>query len=175
MLAALGLYHLSALVARVLLVLAAAWLCYLSVGVAEVPVADGFREAAKLAQKYTPPGQNVLISAHRDGSFVFNMRTIGNRRDIGVRRADKLFVEINIMRQLGIKDQNLDSEGVKAILDGQRVAVVVAQTAYLADQGSMQAFQKLLDEGGEFWVVGRVAMRGEVRKDERELVIYARK
>jgi hypothetical protein len=160
--------------ARVLLVLAAAWLCYLSVAVAQVPVADGFREAARLAQQHTPPGQNVLISAHRDGSFVFDMRTMGNRRDIGVRRADKLFVEINIMRQLGIKDQNLDRDAVKAILDNQHVAVVVAQTGYLGDQRSMQEFQKLLDESGGFKVVGRVAMRGEVRKDEKELVVYAR-
>ena len=174
MLAAFGIYQLSGLLARVLLVLAAAWLCYLSVAVAQVPVADGFREAARLAQQYTPPGQNVLISAHRDGSFVFDMRTTGHRRDIGIRRADKLFVEINIMRQLGIKDQNLDREGVKAILDGQRIAVVVAQTGYLEDQRSMQEFQRLLDEGGAFKVVGRVAMRGDVRKDEKELVVYAR-
>jgi hypothetical protein len=174
MLAAFGIYQLSGLLARVLLVLAAAWLCYLSVAVAQVPVADGFREAARLAQQHTPPGQNVLISAHRDGSFVFDMRTMGNRRDIGVRRADKLFVEINIMRQLGIKDQNLDRDAVKAILDNQHVAVVVAQTGYLGDQRSMQEFQKLLDESGGFKVVGRVAMRGEVRKDEKELVVYAR-
>lgn len=124
---ALGLYQPSAVVARVLLVLAAVWLCYLSVAVAQVPVADGFREAAKLAQQYTPQGRNVLISGHRDGSFVFDMRTMGNRRDIGVRRADKLFVEIHIMRQLGIQDQNLDRNGVKAILDNQRAAVLVAQ------------------------------------------------
>lgn len=39
----------------------------------------------------------------------------------------------------------------------------------------MQAFQKVLDEDGEFRVVGRVKMRGEVRKDERELVVYVRK
>ena len=174
MLAALGIYQLSALLARVLLVVAAAWLCYLSVEVAQVPVADGFREAARLAQQHTPPGQNVLISAHRDGNFIFDMRTMGERRDIGVRRADKLFVEINIMRQLGIKDQNLDGAGIKAILENQGIAVVVAQTGYLADQPSMQAFQKVLDEGRSFRVVGRVPMRGKVRNDERELVIYAR-
>lgn len=173
--AALGIYQLSALLARVLLVVAAAWLCYLSVEVAQVPVADGFREAARLAQQYTPPGRSVMISAHRDGSFIFDMRTMGNRRDIGVRRADKLFVEINIMRQLGIKDQNLDKAGVKAILDDQKIAVVVAQTGYLADQPSMQAFQTVLEEDREFIVVGRVAMRGELRKDERELVVYVRK
>jgi hypothetical protein len=175
MLAAFGLYQVSAMLARVLLVLAATWLCYLSVAVAQVPVVDGFREAAKLAQQYTPQGRNILISAHRDGNFVFDMRTMSERRDIGVRRADKLFVEINVMRQLGIKDQNLDERGVKAVLDKEQVAVIVAQTGYLAVQPSMQAFQRVLDEGEEFRIVGKVPMRGEVRKDETELVIYARK
>jgi hypothetical protein len=52
--------------------------------------------------------------------------------------------------------------------------VVVAQTGYLADQPSMQQFQRLLD-GGVFSVIGRVPLRGDIRKDERELVVYARK
>jgi hypothetical protein len=99
---------------------------------------------------------------------------MGKRRDIGLRRADKLFVEINIMRQLGIKDQNLDQNAIREILNNQRVAVVVAQTGYLADQHSMQEFQKLLDEGKMFKIVGRVKMGGDLMRDERELVVYAR-
>jgi len=117
----------------------------------------------------------VLISTHRDGSFIFNMRADGKRRDIGTRRADKLFVEINIMRQLGIRDRELSQDAILKILNDQKVAVVVAQTGYLADQPSMQQFQRLLDNGGMFAVVGRVPLRGDVRKDERELVVYARK
>jgi hypothetical protein len=172
--AAMGLYRIWPFMARLALMAVAAWLCYQALAVAQVPVADGFREATELAQANTPQGQNVLISAHRDGSFIFDMRTMGKRRDIGLRRADKLFVEINIMRQLGIKDQNLDQNAIRAILNNQRVAVVVAQAGYLADQHSMQEFQKLLDEGGMFKIVGRVKMRGDLMKDERELVVYAR-
>lgn len=174
MLAAMGLYRIWPIIARLLLLTLAAWLCYQAVAVSQVPVADGFREAAALAQANTPKGQNVLISAHRDGSFIYDMRTLGNRRDIGMRRADKLFVEINIMRQLGIKDQNLDQDAIRAILNDQKIAVVVVQSGYLADQKSMQEFQKLLDGGGVYKVVGRVKMRGELRADERELVVYKR-
>ena len=172
--AAMGLYRIWPFMARLALMAVAAWLCYQALAVAQVPVADGFREATELAQANTPQGQNVLISAHRDGSFIFDMRTMGKRRDIGLRRADKLFVEINIMRQLGIKDQNLDQNAIRAILNNQRVAVVVAQTGYLADQHSMQEFQKLLDEGRMYKIVGRVKMRGDLRADEQELVVYAR-
>ena len=103
------------------------------------------------------------------------MRAGGKRRDIGTRRADKLFVEINIMRQLGIRDRELSQDAILKILNDQKVAVVVAQTGYLAEQPSMQQFQCLLDNGGMFAVVGRVPLRGDVRKDERELVVYARK
>lgn len=163
-----------ALLGRLLLLALAGWLVYQAM-LFQVPVAQGYREAAILAQAHTPPGANVLISAHRDGSFIFNMRADGKRRDIGTRRADKLFVEISIMRQLGIRDRALDQDAILKILNDQNVAVVVAQTGYLADQPSMQQFQRLLDSGGVFSIVGRVPLRGDVRKDERELVVYARK
>jgi hypothetical protein len=174
MLAGCGLTRLQALLGRLLLLAIAAWLVYQAM-LFQVPVAQGFREAASLAQAHTPPGANVLISAHRDGSFIFNMRADGKRRDIGTRRADKLFVEISIMRQLGIRDRELSQDAILKILNDQNIAVVVAQTGYLADQPSMQQFQRLLESGGKFSVVGRVPLHGDVRKDERELVVYARR
>lgn len=173
MLAAWGLARLQALLGRLLLLALAGWLVYQAM-LFQVPVAQGYREAASLAQAHTPPGANVLISAHRDGSFIFNMRADGKRRDIGTRRADKLFVEISIMRQLGIRDRELDQDAILKILNDQNIAVIVAQTGYLTDQPSMRQFQRLL-ESGVFSVVGRVPLRGDVRKDERELVVYARK
>lgn len=174
MLAAYGMARLHALLARLLLLALAGWAVYQAM-LFQVPVAQGFREAASLAQAHTPPGANVLISAHRDGSFIFNMRADGRRRDIGMRRADKLFVEISIMRQLGIHDRELSQDAIRKILDDQNIAVVVAQTGYLADQPSMQQFQRLLDSGGIFAVIGRVPLRGELRNDEQELVVYGRK
>lgn len=174
MLAAYGLARVQALLARLLLLALAGWAVYQAM-LFQVPVAEGYREAASLAQARTPPGANVLISAHRDGSFIFNMRADGKRRDIGTRRADKLFVEINIMRQLGIRDRELSQDAILKILNDQNIAVVVAQTGYLDDQPSMQQFQKLLDGGGVFTMIGRVPLRGDLRKDERELVVYARK
>jgi len=174
MLAAFGVARLHALLGRLLLLALAGWAVYQAM-LFQVPVAQGYREAASLAQAHTPPGANVLISAHRDGSFIFNMRADGKRRDIGTRRADKLFVEISIMRQLGIRDRELNQDAILKILNDQNVAVVVAQTGYLADQPSMQQFQRLLESGGVFSIVGRVPLRGDVRKDERELVVYARK
>ncbi|WP_194715183.1 ArnT family glycosyltransferase [Noviherbaspirillum soli] len=174
MLAAYGMVRVQALLGRLLLLALAGWAVYQAM-LFQVPVAQGYREAAGLAQAHTPPGENVLISAHRDGSVIFNMRADGKRRDIGTRRADKLFVEINIMRQLGIRDRELSQDAILKILNDQKIAVVVAQTGYLADQPSMQQFQRLLDNGGMFSIVGRVPLRGDVRKDERELVVYARK
>lgn len=174
MVAAYGIVRLQVWLGRLLLLALAGWLVYQAM-LFQVPVAQGYREAASLAQAHTPPNANVLISAHRDGSFIFNMRANGERRDIGIRRADKLFVEISIMRQLGIRDRELDQDAILKILDDQKVAVVVAQTGYLDDQPSMQQFQKLLDGSGVFTVIGRVPLQGEVRKDERELVVYGRK
>lgn len=171
----MGVAQLSTLLARAALVLLAAWSIFQLGTTSAVPVADGYREAAALAQTHTPRNGNVLVSAHRDGNFIFNMRTMGERRDIGVRRADKLFVQISVMRQLGIRDMQFDQTAIQKILDDQKIAVVVAQTGYLSDQPTMQEFQRLLDNGGAYVVQGRVHLHGSLRKDERELVIYARK
>lgn len=173
-LAAMGFYRVWPAMARLMLTVLAGWLCYQAVAVAQVPIVDGFREAAAVAQTHTPKGQNVLISAHRDGSFIYDIRTLGNRRDIGIRRADKMFVEINIMRQLGIRDQNLDQNAILKILDDQRIAVVVVQSGYLNDQKSMQEFQKLLDRGKIFQKVAQVDLRGNLRADEKKLAVYER-
>jgi hypothetical protein len=175
MLAAMGIAQVSTLLAKIAMVLLAAWSIFQFGITPAVPVADGYREAAALAQAHTPRNGNVLVSAHRDGNFIFNMRTVGERRDIGVRRADKLFVEISIMRELGIRDRKLDQAAIQQILDDQKIAVVVAQTGYLADQPTMQQFQRLLDNGAAYAVVGRVPLHGSLRDDERELVIYRRK
>lgn len=173
-LAANGLYLLAPLAARVLLPVLAGWLLFqLSLG-GPVPEVNGFTEAVAASQAITPRNANVLISAHRDGSFIYDMRTQGQRRDIGVRRADKLFVEMRIMRSLGIRDRQLGQRAILDMLDKAKVATVVTQPGYLGDLPSMQNFQALLDQGKYYARVKAVPMSGNLDRDEKELVIYKR-
>jgi hypothetical protein len=170
-----GLYLLMPRLARIALPGLAAWLVIQVWFMSPVAVVAGFREAVLVAQSITPKNRNVLISAHRDGTFIYNMRTVGNRRDIGVRRADKLFVQINIMRELGIKDNKLDQKAILDLLEQQNVSTVVMQTGYLPDQSSMQNFQKILEAGLHYERVQTIALRGATRHDEHELVVFRKR
>jgi hypothetical protein len=170
--AAISLTRLSPRITRPVLAALALWLAYQAVFAVKVPVVSGFQEAVDVVQANTPPKGNVLISAHRDGSFIYDMRTTGHRSDIGVRRADKLLVEISIHRQFGIKDQNLSADDLLALFKRENITTIVAQNDYLKDQGTMQTFQQLLDSGNYFKVVKTVQLSGATRPDEKTLTVY---
>ena len=171
--AALSLSRLTQSVTRLVLPVLALWLAYQAVIFTKVPVVEGFKEAVAVAQASTPPDSNVLISAHRDGNFIYDMRTTGQRRDIGVRRADKLLVEISIRREFGIKDKQLSKDDLLALLKRERITTIVVQDGYLRDQETMRTFQQLLDSGQYFTVVKKVEMHGATRSDEKNLTVYA--
>lgn len=174
MLAALGFNRLAPRVAKASLLVLATWLVF-QVTFSTVPVVTGFKEAALAAQSITPANGNVLISAHRDGSFIYNMRTLGDRRDIGIRRADKLIVEFTIMRDFGIKEPNLSPDGIAQLLKQHNVSVIVAQTDYLSDLPSMRNFQEFLNQGRVFERLQTIPLQGATNPNEDELVIYQRK
>lgn len=175
LLAAYGLYLFSAIAARIVLPLLAAWLLFQVGAAPAVPFVNGFQEATAAVQALAPAGSNVMISAHRDGNFIFDLRTRGIRRDIGVRRADKVIVEIRIMRNLGVRDQGLSEESILALMDQQNISLVVVQPGYLADLSSMKNFQSLLDDGVHYEKVRTVVLTGETKPDEQSLVIYRRR
>jgi hypothetical protein len=174
LLAAIGLAALLPRPSRVALPLLAAWLAWQSLAVAQVPVVAGFKEATLAAQQLTPRDANVLIAAHRDGNFIYDMRVYGKRRDIGIRRADKLLVNITISQAFGVQDRHYDTAKLEALLKKENIATIVVQEGYLSDQPSMQNLQALLDAGREYRRVQAIAMTGETRKDEKRLVVYAR-
>lgn len=175
LLAAYGIYLFSATVARVVLPILAAWLLFQLSLTPAVPVVDGFQTAVAAVQALAPAGSNVMISAHRDGTFIFDLRTQGTRRDIGVRRADKLIVEIHIMRTLGVRDNGMDEGAILAMMDKQNIALVVVQQGYLADLPSMKHFQSLLDDGVHYEKLRTLPLSGATGRDEKALLIYRRK
>ncbi|NMM78670.1 hypothetical protein B2J89_18585 [Acidovorax sp. SRB_24] len=175
MLAALGSYGLSARwTARATVLLALFLVCRAVVG-HPVPVVAGFKEAVLAAQAVTPQERNVLISAHRDGSFIFDLRTVGHRRDIGSRRADKLFVEMKIVREMGIRNIDMSEKEIVDLLDREKISTVVSQFGYLSDQPTMLRFQKILDAGVFYEKHQTIPMTGETLADETELVVYKRR
>ncbi|WP_029001208.1 glycosyltransferase family 39 protein [Azohydromonas australica] len=161
--------------ARLALPALACWLVVQALALSEVPVVGGFKEAALLAQEITPHGGNVLVSARRDGSFIFNMRTLGERRDMGVRRADKMFVDMKIAAELGVKDRALDVSAIERLLKDENIQTVVAQPGYLASQPSFRSFGQVLEAGVLYEPVRRIRITGATPANEQELVVYRRK
>jgi hypothetical protein len=171
--AAFSLSRLAPPLTRMVLLALALWLAYQAVFVVRIPVVSGYREAVEVAQASTPPNSNVLISAHRDGSFIYDMRTAAHRPDIGMRRADKLLVEILISREFGIDDKRLDKNELLALIKRENIKTIVVQDGYLQDQETMRNLQQLLDSGQYFSVVKKVDLRGATKSNEKTLTIYA--
>ena len=174
LLAACALALTRATVARVILPVLALWLVVQLQMQPQVPYVQGFGQAAAKVAQIAPPASNVLVSAHRDGNFIYDLRTQVARRDIGVRRADKLLVEISILRELGVRERGLDPQQILALLDKEHVETVVFQEGYLDDLRSIQNLQTLLEHGGAFVKVAIVPMAGKTDPSERQLVIYRR-
>lgn len=141
---------------------------------ASVPVVQGFENAVAAVATVAPLSSNVLISAHRDGSFIYDLRTQSVRHDIGVRRADKLLVEVNIMRQLGIRDRGLSQSDILRMLDTQKIDTIVFQPGYLDDQPAIQNLAELLEHSGRFVKVATIPLRGETNRNEQQLIIYSK-
>ena len=141
----------------------------------EVPRVAGFEQAATVALASSAEGRNVLVSAHRDGNFIYNVRLQVQQRSIGVRRADKLFVDMRIQRELGIRDRGLDEQAVLSLLDRERIGIVVAQQGYLNDQPTMRLFNDLLKDSSRFEELRRIPITGQTDRGEKDLVVYRRR
>lgn len=140
-----------------------------------VPVVQGFERAVAEAAAIAPPSSNILISAHRDGSFIYDLRTQSARRDIGVRRADKILVEIRILKEFGVRDPGLSQSDILGILDKQKIDIVVFQSGYLEEQSTIQNLFELLEHSGHFVKVTTIPLQGQTNPKEKELVIYRKK
>lgn len=174
-LGAWGLAAIAPKTGRLLMTGLASLVVYQCLLVDKVPVVTGFQTAVKVAESVTPKNRNVLISAHRDGNFIYDLRADGTRPDIGVRRADKVLVEINIVKEMGVEDKHLDEKGVLDLLARENVSTVVAQTDYLSEQPSMQSLATLLASNVYFEKVGTVDVQGSTMQHEKQLIIFKKK
>ena len=132
--------------------------------------ATGYPRAAALVARLAPPQGRVLFSGNRDGAFVFNVRVQPGRGDIAVVRADKLFLDVAIMPQLGLNPREMDEAEIAALLNRIGIGhVVAAVPGAWTEAPVMAAFERVL-ASPRFEVVGRIPVTGPV--GERELVVY---
>jgi hypothetical protein len=93
----------------------------------------GYRAAAEWIAEHAEGDAIIAFSGERDGSFVFNLRTMENRRDIATLRADKLLLSVAVSRDLGVEQKAYSEAEIAALLDRDGVRYVVAQDDFWTD------------------------------------------
>jgi hypothetical protein len=136
-----------------------------------VPKVTGYRQAAAWIAEHAPPDAIVVFSGERDGSYIWNMRTMEQRKDITTVRSDKLFLSISVERARGTKSKSLSEDQIASLLDNDGVTYVVAQDDFWTDIPVMARLQALL-RSPHFHEVQRITIASNVPVHDKMLRIY---
>jgi 4-amino-4-deoxy-L-arabinose transferase-like glycosyltransferase len=138
---------------------------------APVPFHAGYREAALWLAEHAPRDAIIVFSGKRDGSFVFNMRSVADRRpDLFTVRADKLLLSVAVRRELGVQERPLSEAEIADLLGRIGVRFIVAQPGFWTDLEVMRRFEAVL-ASNRFEEVHRIAVRSNRPDEDRELRI----
>ncbi|MDP2073791.1 glycosyltransferase family 39 protein [Hydrogenophaga sp.] len=131
----------------------------------------GYAEVVDMIAKQAPRDSVVLFSGYRDGSFIFNMRTREDRRDLSVLRADKILLSVAVRRELGVEEKNLSEAEIAQTLNDNGVHYVVMQPGFWSDLEAMRRFERVMATP-QFEEVARIATPANHKAHEIELVVY---
>ncbi|MCS6779986.1 MAG: glycosyltransferase family 39 protein [Geminicoccaceae bacterium] len=139
---------------------------------ARPPAITGYRDAAATAAALARPGSTVLVAGERDGTLVFWLKASG-RQDLAVLRADKLLLEVEARRTLGVKENLASEEEIAQRLAREGVDMVVAQADFWTDLSVMARFERVL-RSDRFLELDRVPIRAVPYRPlpDQELVLY---
>jgi hypothetical protein len=135
-----------------------------------VPRVEGYKEAAHWIVENTSAGR-VMFSGRRDGSFIFNLRTLDRHRKFTVLRADKLLLSISVRRELGVAEKDVSREEIRQMFHDLGIRYVVAERDFWIDLRTMRDLQTVFD-GNSFEELKRIEVRANVYHADRELRIY---
>lgn len=141
----------------------------LSVVVNAAPRIGGYNTAADAVVRRAPVDARVLFAGNQDGNFIFNVRRHENRSDIHIIRADKLFLNIVIMPDLGLNPKELSRDQVRQTLNDLGISYVVTVPNAWTEAKPMRHLAEILASPG-FREVERVPLTGS--HQEHQLIIY---
>lgn len=134
------------------------------------PVVEGHAEAARVVTGRAAPGENILFSGYRDGSFIFAMRGLGaTQRTV---RADKLLLRMFIARERGVEDRGFGPNDILRLIRKYGIRHVVAESDFWLDLPSLAALDRVLNDHTLFTPVARVPITSNAGPAARELVVY---
>ncbi len=131
----------------------------------------GYASAVDYVARKAPRDSRVLFSGYRDGSFIFNMRSREDRRDLGIVRADKLLLNIAVRRELGVTQKNISEAELGDQINKLGIHYVVSQPGFWTDLEAMKRFERLLATS-QFKEVARFETPANFKAHEKYLVVY---
>ena len=140
--------------------------------VEHVPHVSGYRAAAEYVCSMAPSDSVVLFSGLRDGSFIFNVKSTPECKNLTVIRADKLLLRVLEDRHLfGVTELGVSESGFKDMLGRYSVRYVVMEPSFWNDLQSMQMLVRILHED-QFKLLTTIPVTGDREPTESQLEIY---
>ncbi len=137
-----------------------------------VPHISGYREAAQYVCSVAPPNSVVVFSGWRDGSFVFNVRSLPECKNLTVIRADKLLLRVAIHRDLfGVRELGVAETKLKGMFGHFGVHYIVVEPNFWNDLESMQMLQRVLHED-QFKLLSKISAVNNREHNDSQLEIY---
>ncbi|MFA5984805.1 MAG: glycosyltransferase family 39 protein [Methylococcaceae bacterium] len=133
------------------------------------PHIEGYNKASQLIAEIAPPNAKVLFAGNQDGNFIFNIRQNKLRHDISIIRADKLFLNVAIMPNLGLNPKQLTIEQISQIITQLGISYVVTVPYVWAEAKPMAYLAEIL-ESTQFQKISSIKIEGKTA--DHELVVY---
>ena len=136
------------------------------------PHISGYRDAAHYVCSTAPPDSVVLFSGLRDGSFVFNVKSQPECKNLTVIRADKLLLKVAIHRQLfGVQELGVTEDKFREMFGRYGIRYIVVEPTFWNDLQSMQMLVRVLHQD-QFKLLTTVPVSSNRDHGERQLEIY---
>src|SRR5271157_3073615 len=137
-----------------------------------VPFVSGYRAAAQYVCSVAPPNSVVMFSGMRDGSFIFNVKSIPECKNLTVIRADKLLLRVAIDRHLfGVQELGVTEARFRELLGYYGVGYIVAEPDFWNDLQSMQMLVAVLHQD-QFKLLTTIPVVSNLPHKDSRLEIY---
>ena len=137
-----------------------------------VPYVTGYRAAVQYLCSVAPPESIVLFSGSRDGSFIFNVKSTPECKNLTIIRADKLLLKVPEDRRLfGVAELGVSEGSFRDMLQRYSIRYVVSEPNFWNDLQSMQMLVRVL-HGDQFRLLTTIPVSGDHDPTEHQLDIY---
>ncbi|MGD9946237.1 MAG: hypothetical protein AB7S98_23695, partial [Burkholderiaceae bacterium] len=136
-----------------------------------VPRVSGLREAASEIVTLAPAGATTVFSGYRDGSFIFNLRSLDAKRQHRVIRADKLLLELSVRRGLGVRELDVSRDAMLSMFADYWVDYLVIDPDFWVDLAVMRRFSEFVADG-PFERIRTIDIQANTPGIEKQYVVY---